>query len=61
MADRGHVFQPGEDPLAPHPMTPEQLAAFMEQARANTTPVDIETGRRNRERWARWRADQGRP
>lgn len=33
MTDRGHVFQAGEDPLAEHPMTPEQVEALLDRAR----------------------------
>lgn len=32
MTDRGHVFQAGGDPLAEHPMTPEQVEALLERA-----------------------------
>jgi len=31
--DRGHVFQPGEDPLAQWYMTPEQVAALVAEVR----------------------------
>jgi hypothetical protein len=38
MTDRGHVYQAGEDPLAAHPMTPEQIAAFVEYVRDGECP-----------------------
>lgn len=61
MTDRGHVYQPGENPLAPHPMTPAQFEAFMEAVRANTTPAAVAVGRLNRRRWERYREQRGRP
>ena len=46
--------------LEPFYMTPEQVADLVERARANTRPERIETGRKNRARWDRWRAARGR-
>jgi len=53
-------FQAGDDPLAQRYMTPEQVADLLARARASTRPECIETGRKNRARWDRWRAAQGR-
>lgn len=61
MSDRGHVYQPGENPLAPHPMTPAQFEAFMRFARSNTTEAAAKVSRSKRQRWERWRAERGRP
>src|SRR3954468_6789033 len=39
MTDRGRVYRPGEDPLAPRYMTPEQVAALVERVREAESSV----------------------
>lgn len=60
MTDRGHIHRPGEDPLAPRPMTRQQVENPVRLVRRRQAGGSDATARAQRERWAQWRAERGR-